>query len=220
LETLALLLMPFGVVYVGQVVFLGVIGVADAWVGIVLSFVQQLSMGLLVAWWVRRRYGSLEPLGLRRGGWTRRDVGAGVAMGLLAVMAMGAVIQITQEVVKAFGGNPPLPLNPIVDYGRRWELVTILMALLLAPVCEEIAFRGLLFGGLRRRFRFGWAAVWSAAPFALLHADPIRLLGLAVAGVLLAAVYERRRTLVASIAAHFTLNLVAVVALLSLGSLR
>jgi uncharacterized protein len=58
--------------------------------------------------------------------------------------------------------------------------------------------------------RFLWAAILSGGIFGLVHGDPIRMVGLAVTGVILAALYERRRTLVASIAAHFTNNLVVV----------
>ena len=53
-------------------------------------------------------------------------------------------------------------------------------------------------------------ATISGALFGLVHGDPIRIVGLAVTGVILAAAYERRRTLVAPMAAHFTNNLVVV----------
>lgn len=210
LELVAVALMPFGLVYFSEVVALGLFGVTGTWVGVLLTLVQQLSMGLLVAVWVRRRYGSIAPLGLRRRASRGADIGAGIGAGVGAVFAGGAVIQATESIVRAIAGSAPAPVNPLVDYGGSWRIVTVGMALVLAPVCEEILFRGFLFGGLRRRLRFRWAALGSAIPFALLHGDPIRILGLAVMGVILAGVYERRRTLVASMSAHATLNTISV----------
>jgi membrane protease YdiL (CAAX protease family) len=47
------------------------------------------------------------------------------------------------------------------------------------------------------------------------HVEPIRFFGLALMGVILAAVFEHRRTLVASMAAHATINVIAILALLA-----
>jgi len=47
------------------------------------------------------------------------------------------------------------------------------------------------------------------------HVEPIRVFGLATMGVILAGVFEHRRTLVASIAAHATINVIAVLAILA-----
>ena len=63
--------------------------------------------------------------------------------------------------------------------------------------------------------RFVWAALLSGSFFAFVHVEPIRFLGLATIGVILAAVFEHRRTLVASIVAHATINVIAVLAILA-----
>jgi membrane protease YdiL (CAAX protease family) len=94
------------------------------------------------------------------------------------------------------------------------------LAVFVAPIAEEILFRGWLFGGLRRRFRAGWAMILSGAVFGVVHGSAVRFVGLSVMGVILAALYERRRTLVASMAAHFTINLIAVLSLLGTRGLR
>jgi membrane protease YdiL (CAAX protease family) len=61
--------------------------------------------------------------------------------------------------------------------------------------------------------RFVWAALLSGSFFVFVHVEPIRFFGLAVMGLILASVFERRRTLVSSMAAHATVNVVAVVLL-------
>jgi membrane protease YdiL (CAAX protease family) len=167
-------------------------------------------MGLGVAWWVRQHDGSVAPLGLVRGGTTLRDVGAGVAAGIGALAASAVAIGISMQAL----GRTEVP-NPLEVFGEAWVVPNAVLALILAPVCEEILFRGFWFGGLRQRLRFGWSAVISGALFGMIHGDAVRFAGLAITGVILAAVYERRRTLGASIAAHATVNVLALVGLLA-----
>jgi membrane protease YdiL (CAAX protease family) len=52
---------------------------------------------------------------------------------------------------------------------QAWSVVVILLGGVLAPVFEELFFRGLLFPVLRLRFSFFMAGALSAACFALVH---------------------------------------------------
>jgi membrane protease YdiL (CAAX protease family) len=201
--------MPFGIATIATIVIVTAGGSSPGW-GVLITLVQQLAMGLGVAWWVRQHDGSIAPLGLRRGGTTLRDVGAGVAAGLGAIVASAVTIGITMQLL----GRTEIP-NPLEAFGEEWVVPNAILALLLAPICEEILCRGLWFGGLRQRLRFGWSALISGALFGLIHGDAVRFASLAVTGVILAAVYERRRTLGASIAAHATVNVLALVGLLA-----
>jgi len=209
-ETLAVAMAPFGVALVATIAVLSSGAQASGWI-VVLTLVQQLALGLGTWWWVRVHTGTVTGLGLRHGGSRGRDIGAGVAAGLGAVVASGLVIQITQQLT----GTTEIA-NPLEAAGEAWVLPNALLALALAPVCEEIAFRGFLFGGLRRRMRFVWAALASGILFGLIHGDPVRMPGLTLAGFILAAVYERRKTLRASMSAHATINVIAVLGYLSL----
>jgi membrane protease YdiL (CAAX protease family) len=131
------------------------------------------------------------------------------------MIASVVIILLTMLVVEQVTGEPPGVDNPLDTFEDAWFAPIAVLAVGFAPVCEEIAFRGFLFGGLRRFMRFRWAALISGGLFGLVHADPIRFLGLSATGVVLAALYERRRTLVAPIAAHFTVNLIAVLSVLA-----
>jgi membrane protease YdiL (CAAX protease family) len=78
----------------------------------------------------------------------------------------------------------------------------------LAPILEEIAFRGLLFGTLRRRFGWLTAALLSAAVFAGAHGYGV--FGFASvfwSGLLWAWMYEKTRSLLPGILAHSLNNL-------------
>jgi membrane protease YdiL (CAAX protease family) len=82
----------------------------------------------------------------------------------------------------------------------------LLLAVVGAPLVEEILFRGLLFQGLARSVSPWLAALWSAALFTMLHPvagwPPVFLLGLATA-----AIFRRTRFLPAAMAVHAVYNL-------------
>src|SRR5438046_3702275 len=89
-------------------------------------------------------------------------------------------------------------------------LVTLVDTVVVTPVCEELVFRGLLFGALRRRLAPAPAAVVSAGLFALAHGYGV--LGFAAifwSGLLWAWAYERTGSLLPSIASHAADNLMA-----------
>jgi ABC-2 type transport system permease protein len=85
-----------------------------------------------------------------------------------------------------------------------------LLAVVAAPLCEEVLFRGLLFPALQRSTSPGIAVVWSAALFTVVH-PPTGWLPLFLLGCATAALVARSRFLPAAMAAHATYNLVVVV---------
>lgn len=94
-------------------------------------------------------------------------------------------------------------------------IVTLVDTVVLTPVFEELVFRGLLFGTLRRRLGPVSAATASAAVFALAHGYGV--LGFAAvfwSGLLWAWAYEWTGSLVPSITAHAADNLSASLALI------
>lgn len=76
---------------------------------------------------------------------------------------------------------------------------------LILPLCEELLFRGALYGGLRRRLPLPVAMVASGLLFGLLH-DPSVILPVAVLGTMLAWLYERTGSLVAPCLVHLLQN--------------
>lgn len=98
--------------------------------------------------------------------------------------------------------------------------LTVIALVVLAPLGEELMFRGLLLRGLARRMGFWKAALVSSAVFGCAHLDAwftlnwARGLSLVLVGVGLAWLY-RWRGYWAAVVAHGTVNTVAAVALLS-----
>jgi len=114
------------------------------------------------------------------------------------------------------GMTNPQGCNISQGFGQDAYLGVIAIVL-IAPVVEEITFRGFIMGGLRSRVGVGWAVVISSLIFALAHTlsvgGSILLLGpsLFVAGLALALVYQWTRSLYPGMVLHASFNLVAVI---------
>ena len=106
--------------------------------------------------------------------------------------------------------------DPDLAWGAPPALAaTLLGTVVLTPVLEELAFRGLLFATLRRRLPLVAAAPASAAVFALAHGyGVLGFLAVFWSGLVWAVAYEKTGSLLPSIAAHAVDNLGASLSVL------
>ena len=88
----------------------------------------------------------------------------------------------------------------------------VLVAVIMAPLFEEIVFRGFLFRGFANSWGWLWGALASSAVFGLAHLQLDVFLPLATLGFALAWAYRRTGSLWTCIAMHAIFNLIAVVA--------
>lgn len=95
--------------------------------------------------------------------------------------------------------------------------VSLLEYVIFAPIFEELAFRGLLFAALRRRFEFAPAAVMSSSLFALAHGyDLVGFISVFWSGFLWAWIYNRTGSLLPGMAAHAINNLLVCLTVMAL----
>ncbi|HBT46255.1 MAG TPA: hypothetical protein DEA73_00005 [Peptococcaceae bacterium] len=158
---------------------------------------------------VRVKYGgSLVQLGLtgyRLGRAFFLGVAGGTALFILVILA-GALLQ-------NFLPDPaPQPFAELVRGARNFRdlLVPLFLGALLAPVTEELYFRGFLYPLLKARYGLLAGQVLSSLVFALLHFDWLRLLPLAMGGWGLAYLYERSGSLITAVVAHGTWNTIMI----------
>jgi len=86
-------------------------------------------------------------------------------------------------------------------------VVTLAATVVLAPVFEEIIFRGLLYGSLRARFGVAPSIIVSALIFAVAHGyGAAGFASVFFSGALWAWSYERTRSVLPAIAAHMANN--------------
>jgi len=95
--------------------------------------------------------------------------------------------------------------------------VSLLEYVIFAPIFEELAFRGLLFAVLRRRFTFAPAALLSASIFALAHGyGLIGFVSVLWSGFLWAWIYEKTGSLIPGMIAHAVNNLLVSLTVMAL----
>jgi len=93
----------------------------------------------------------------------------------------------------------------------------VLVAVIMAPLFEEIVFRGFLFRGLANSWGWMWGAFASSAVFGLAHLQLDVFLPLAALGFALAWAYKHTGSLWTCIAMHGLFNLIAVAAWVATG---
>jgi membrane protease YdiL (CAAX protease family) len=113
------------------------------------------------------------------------------------------------------------PSNPIVPMLLKSDsllarLTILFLASIAAPFVEEIFFRGVLFSGLRARWRGGTAIVVSGIIFALLHPLPSDFLPIFVLGAAFAVLRHQRGSLIPGMIAHCIHNSAAFLIMLML----
>jgi len=128
----------------------------------------------------------------------------------LILAAQGLVQKIfgsaddSQMIVKYFLEHPDL----------KHRAAVIFMAVIMAPVAEEVIFRGYFYGVIRSYGGRLPALLTSSLLFAAIHVHLPSLLGLGILAIILCMVYERTGSLWASIAMHAAFNASTIVVLI------
>jgi uncharacterized protein len=177
----------------------------------------EVALAGAVLWWVAIvRRAPVRALGLPRQPW--RDLGTGLLVGLLLVVVAAVVLAAVQAIATAILGHSPKEPEQVVPCVRGVGLVLLApIVIVAAPLGEELFFRGFLYQGFRRRFSVWPAAIISGTFFGLVHLGGVAFFlivpSLAAVGIGLALVFERRRSLLASMAAHAAFNVVGYLAI-------
>jgi membrane protease YdiL (CAAX protease family) len=95
-----------------------------------------------------------------------------------------------------------------------------LVGVVIAPIVEEIFFRGFLFQGFRHRYGWIAAILISSLLFAAAHLDPVAFIPTFILGAVLAYVYHRSNSVWPGIILHFLVNAFAMCAALAATQLQ
>ena len=184
----------------------------DPMLALVAVIALEGALGFWVVLWVKLRHQvGLRQLGLR---FKSSDIGAGILAALLG-LGVGAVItQIVISIGNDIASKPVEPPQQLPDIhrGPQWVLAFIAVVL-VAPIAEELFFRGFLYQAFRRWRGVPQGVLLSAGVFALAHVSPIIIPSIFFLGVILAYLFERRGSLAATIAAHMSYNLIGFIAI-------
>ena len=183
----------------GELTFLG---------AAVLLIATQVAL-LLVSWFLVFRPGALAALpslpGRDPGGAIRAGIGWGLLAWLGATIASAGVVWLLERIgVEA----EPQAAERAIQILDPW--LVVLAVVILAPIAEEVFFRGVVFNAWLREHGRRWAIIGSSALFALIHASVVAVVPIFLLGLALAWVYQRSGNLLAPIAMHATVNGISV----------
>ena len=160
----------------------------DLWVALFPTLIELLF--LVPVWWfsVRKYHAPLRTLGFVNFKFSALAVGLGLLFAFYMFNGLYATL------LRAFGLQVQTDLTPVLrQLSSPWPLFVAVV--LVAPVVEEVFFRGFVFGGLRSRYDWRWAAAISAALFAAGHVQITFFIPAFILGCLFAYLYQRSNSI-------------------------
>jgi len=160
---------------------------------------------LLPVWYLTvRKYGvPWSDLGLRRFHPAAVGIGCGLMMlSLLFNFIYGSIL-----------ANYNLQIQPDVDQlftQTVYPFALLIGGAIVAPFVEEVFFRGFVFTGLIKKWNWKWAALISAALFAVAHVVPTSFLPIFILGWIFAFLYKASGSIWPAILMHMLTNAVAL----------
>jgi membrane protease YdiL (CAAX protease family) len=173
----------------------------------------------LVAWLSNSHPGWISIVGLpERGAWWREiraSVGFGLVLYPLMVFVVGVIVALVLQAVSGRAVDAPEQVPSHLS--AVGVVVTTLYAVVIAPIHEELFFRGILYRGVRDRYGLVAGLIATGVGFGLIHyldgpwQGAVLLMGVMfVNGMALAWWYERRGTIVSPIVAHMVFNVIGL----------
>jgi hypothetical protein len=163
----------------------------------------ELSLLIPVWWFVFRKYAvSWEMLGFRR------LEGRMVALGCGFLALFYAFNVCYNSILLSFQLEGGQDLSPLFEQPDSLPFV-VFSAVILAPLVEEVFFRGFIFTGFREKYGWKKAAAISAVFFSFVHLQLLTALPIFLLGYIFAYVYQKSKSLWLPIILHASVNGVA-----------
>lgn len=182
-------------------------------------------LGMTTVGWVkvRGRDGVSMLTGGRRA--EKRDVllGLGIGVGAVVVITVGLGVALAL-LLQLLGLDVPVVQEELRQAARNPQVapVFVISAVLIAPIFEELFFRGMVLPAIAKRLGLWAGILLSAVVFGLVHVNQAQdllgggllLLRLVPLGILFGWLYHWRGTIVVPIIVHSIFNAASVVLLL------
>jgi membrane protease YdiL (CAAX protease family) len=138
-----------------------------------------------------------------------RSAAIGLVLAIPAWLGVTLLANLSAAVLKALGVQQDTGIVDTVMQ-RGDPTVIVLAVVLVAPIAEELFFRGVVYNAWEREHGTWFAVFGSAALFALIHGSIFLLLPIFILGVGLALLYRSTRSLPATMLMHAGFNAVTV----------
>ncbi len=147
-------------------------------------------------------------------GFIKFDIKKGLLLAVI-VTAVGIGISIGYEaLLKSQGRETSTDMYAFFTANNTGIALLAVTAVIVAPFAEETFFRGFMFQGIRKRIGFAWAAIISAALFALAHMSVEALVPIFLLGLMLAWLYYKTKSIWPCIIVHAAYNSIAVISMI------
>ena len=172
------------------------------------TLIQAFFLAGLVLLFTNRRGGTSKDLGL-----TTENIGRNVLIGIAGgfiLLLLVIIVSFFISIIAFYLGVPQKPQTIVEIFqqikSREGLLFAVLMGSVLAPISEELYFRGFTYPLLKAHWGLWTAMLVTSLFFATLHFDWLRLIPLTLGGLGLNLLYERTGSLFTSIVAHSVWN--------------
>lgn len=104
----------------------------------------------------------------------------------------------------------PMPefFKEIMENAFKIDVYGFLVVVIAAPIFEEVLYRGIILEGFLKNYTPWKAILWSALLFGASHLNPWQAIPGIGAGILMAWIYWRTKSILPGILIHFTNNLI------------
>lgn len=147
-------------------------------------------------------------LGLNRFNPNTLAIGCGLLVAVYVVVIINNLIMVALGIITQ--ADVVSDLLGEIDSPLLFAFVTAIVA----PFTEELFFRGFLFKGLREKYGWVNALMFSSIIFALFHGQIATLIPTFLLGALFAYMYQRTESVFPGMFLHFTVNAMGVVVFL------
>ncbi|HDP69328.1 MAG TPA: CPBP family intramembrane metalloprotease [Actinobacteria bacterium] len=171
----------------------------------------------LLVWFfgLRRKGGSFKDLGFKSFN-LFFALGKGV-LWLILIKILTVLYSVFTSEVLNFKPPPELVTGVPDIFGRGsiGFLMAIFATVIVAPLVEEIFFRGFIYTALRDKIGVVWAALISSFIFAVFHGNLWSIVPIMLLGLILVYLYERGNSIGPPVIFHALNNLVSVLLIYS-----
>ncbi|MCQ2364025.1 MAG: CPBP family intramembrane metalloprotease [Akkermansia sp.] len=155
----------------------------------------------------------------------REGTGIGLGRGVRMVLASVGVILLFSCLLTALHVDTLIMqltncpeqqdvVQSMMDGNTAQRLVLAAAAIIMAPIGEEVCFRGFVYNILRQRAGVWAATLTTGVLFGAIHASLVQFLPLAFFGIVQCIIYERSKTLWVPMAVHAVFNSLSVLFIL------
>ncbi len=136
---------------------------------------------------------------------------------VLLIVAILTVDNLYQYIINVLHLHLQTNDQVLLEHSKQEPLTTyatLLVAVFVAPFCEETFFRGFVFMGFLRAMPLVWAIIFSALIFGVAHADPGSFAVLVIIGLALAFLRWRTHSIWPGMILHALNNAIAALAVI------